>query len=140
MKATTRIRLSKDSDLPFIYEWLEEEYARGIENLFNNWELTKEVHDEGKLYVYANERGHPIAYLWDNFGILNVKQTERHRGIGRKLVKFGLKKLFVQNKKYVEIQCAPNSSVPFWESLGFERFQKKHQNDFDVYMRKLLRE
>jgi len=133
----TNIRLSTASDLQVIHSWLVKQSKLELEdNFLCNWDLTEKTHREENLYVCTDMDNSPIAYLWGNFGILDVKYELRCNGIGRRLVEFGLHNL---SKKCVavSIECAPATSSFFWEKMGFH-YYNRDGNSHKVFMYKKL--
>ena len=120
-RGKSRIRKSTNADLRAIHTWLVDQDARNIPGtFFCNWELTEKTHKEGKLFVYIDgASGVPVAYLWGDFGILEVRHDMRRKGIGRKLVDYQIKQAIKDNQCFLHIQCEPLSSIPFWQRMGF---------------------
>ena len=83
-------RFAINSDIEKIRTWLiaQESQEAGFSFLCN-WNLTLWVYSEGKLMV-AVSKNEPIAYMWADFGVVEVHENYRRRGIGRSLVEFGL--------------------------------------------------
>lgn len=120
----SNIRKSTDADVEAIRRWLAEEKSQDIEgNFLCNWNLTLKAHSEGKLLVYIDPaNGEPVAYQWGNLiwpGILQVRNDMRHRGIGRELVNRSIEEARRKVTPLLFVQCAPESSIPFWERMGF---------------------
>ncbi len=114
------IRLSTDQDMKIIKQWLDEIESYEFDSLRMNWHLTENTHREDGIFVYIDsESGEPVGYLWPDFGILEVKPSHRDRGIGRALVDYGLSYLLEAGNAAIAVQCAPESSIPFWEKMGF---------------------
>jgi len=90
-----------------------------------NWNLTKEVHDEGGLIVAIN-KDEPIAYIWADFGIVEVREDYRGKGVGRSLVEHALDYARKSNAFCVSIECAPQTSIPFWKHMGFKLYKEKY--------------
>ncbi len=128
----SRIRKSTNADLQAIHTWLVEQDARKIHGTFLcNWIQTKETHKEEKLLVYIDgESEQPVAYLWDNLGILEVRHDMRRKGIGRKLVEHRIKRAIKDNECFLYIQCKPASSVPFWQRMGFTLLAPENENTY----------
>lgn len=122
------IRFSTREDLEIIGNWLKEQQKEGgDESLYCNWEMTKKEHLSNKLLVYIDKvSNQPAAYLWADFGILEVKNSFRNRGIGRFLAKEGIKNCHQINRVAIKLRCAPISSKTFWQKMGFE-FYKNYE-------------
>lgn len=128
-------RISTSQDLQRINTWLlEEENSEIEENFLCNWNLTKEKHGDGKLYVAVLEKtDEPIAYQWNglvNPGILEVRNEWRRKGIGRKFVEFCISEALKSGVPSLHIECTPETSKPFWEKMGFTIYD----NDRHAYM------
>ncbi len=122
------IRPAVDSDLPIIEAWLSEQKERSeIDTLACNWEITKKVYRERGMLVYAADpAGEPIAYSWgslnDESSILEVKASHRATGVGAKMVDYLIEQSRAANEPLLLIECAPSSSEPFWQRMGFDTF------------------
>lgn len=113
-------------DLEKIHCWLIDQNQNGVdESLLSNWSLTQKTHSEGQLLV-ALDGIDPVAYLWGDFGILEVKHSHRRRGVGRALVDYGIREANANGHICLVIECAPVTSVPFWKAMGFIFFDATH--------------
>jgi GNAT superfamily N-acetyltransferase len=118
-------RSATDSDMKSIYTWLVEQDKRGVHGSFLcNWNLTREIYEEEKIIVGIQD-GFPIAYMWVNFGIVEVHEEFRGKGAGRKLVTHGVELLRKAGDFCIRIECAPTTSIPFWLKMGFELYSDK---------------
>ena len=110
--------------MPKIRAWLEQQQRDKVHGTFLcNWGLTQRLHGEGKLLVYVDEAGEPVAYQWGGLlqsGILEVRNDLRGRGIGKALVEHRLFEAVEAGEDILHIQCKPSTSIPFWERMGFE--------------------
>ena len=118
-------RRSTDADMRFIKAWLEAQENDEVHGTFLcNWNLTVEAHEAGKLLVYVDEQSQEVvAYQWEALvhpGILEVRNDMRGQGIGKALVAHRLAEAAEAGHDILRIQCTPRSSIPFWESMGFE--------------------
>ena len=52
-------------------------------------------------------------------GILVVRPGLRGRGYGQMLVEFCIREAQTNDVCFLHIQCTPETSVPFWEKMGF---------------------
>lgn len=124
-QVSPHVRHSTDADVAAIHAWLQELEAAGIDDTFNcNWPLTEQSHEEGELLVYIEpESQASVAYQWGGLvapGILEVRNDMRGRGIGRVLVEHCLARAKQARQHILRIRCAPSTSIPFWEHMGFE--------------------
>jgi GNAT superfamily N-acetyltransferase len=123
-------RLSSDNDISEIYEWLDIQERFNTHGTFLcNWNMTKKVHNKGHLLV-AIHNGSPIAYLWMDFGILEVKYEYRNNGVGSKLVNHALDIKRESGSLSISIECTPQTSIPFWLKMGF----KLYKNNLAYYL------
>ncbi len=117
-------RPSNSGDLLKIYDWLSEQERKGVQTFLCNWNLTKDTHERGELIV-AVSNDTPIAYIFRDFGILEVKADYRRKGIGTRLVNYALNLLMKSGELYVRIECTPSTSIPFWKKMGFTLYDEK---------------
>ena len=127
------IRKAISADLPIIKNWLDIADQTGADTFLCNWNLTKNVFKDNELIVAVNNIDEPIAYLWSDFGILEVKYDLRGQGIGEALAKFGLLKAEKNSEFGIQIECTPLTSVSFWQKLGFTTYTRNEFNIFAYY-------
>jgi GNAT superfamily N-acetyltransferase len=124
MRERDAIRGSTDADLKAIHSWLVHEEANGVsDNFLCNWSIIKDCHRDGRLTVYIDGKsGVPVAFQLGGLihpGILEVRSDMRRRGIGSRLVEYCVHKAIEQEECFLMIECTPQSSVPFWQAMGF---------------------
>ncbi|WP_353980477.1 GNAT family N-acetyltransferase [Salinicola endophyticus] len=121
--------LATDHDVATIYSWLLEHDRREVYGSFLcNWNLTQRVHDEHQLFV-ATLEDEPVAYIWGDFGILEVREDLRKKGVGKQLVEYAMQRAISSGRIAVSIECKPESSIPFWKKMGFE-FHNNNEASF----------
>ena len=125
------IRYSTDIDLKEILLWLREQNRNGVHGtFFCNRNPIIESHNEGKLIVFIDsETNKPIAYQLGELtspGILEVRADKRGQRVGKKLVEYRIKEARDSDKCLLRIQCKPKSSIPFWEHMGFQLYEKNY--------------
>lgn len=124
------IRQSSDKDLRAIHSWLEEEEKYGVEDGFLcNWSVIEESHrSKGLLVLVDGNSQQPVAFQLNRLlkpGIIQVRNSERGKGYGRKLVEHCVKLAIDEDEPFLFIQCKPVSSIPFWNRMGFSLFEEK---------------
>jgi GNAT superfamily N-acetyltransferase/uncharacterized protein YozE (UPF0346 family) len=122
------IRFATETDMEIIHNWLVVQDENGVHGTFLcNWNLTEEVYCEGNIIVYIdNQSNEPVAYMWTDFGIIEVREDKRGQGIGRVLTEFAIKYALKWGEVAIRIECAPLSSIPFWNHMGFKFYTNKH--------------
>ena len=122
------IRFATKKDMKTIHNWLIRQDKDNVyESFLCNWNLTKEVYDKENIFVYIdNETDESVAYMWPNFGIVEVRGDKRKQGLGSILVDFGIKYAIESGVTAIKIECAPITSVPFWRKMGFVFYTDKH--------------
>lgn len=120
------IRFATDKDMADIHSWLLDHGRRGIDGSFLcNWSLTENTYNEGKVIV-GILNGQPVAYMWCDFGIAEVREDLRGQGIGRKLVEHALTIARENDIACIDIECTPETSIPFWKKLGFKLYSENN--------------
>lgn len=119
------IRSAIDSDIPVIRAWLLAHEKAGIsETLAVNWDTTLEVYREKGMLIYECPHSRQaVAYFWGSLhstsSILEIRHDYRGRGIGRAMVQYLIRQAISAREVLLHIDCAPISSVPFWQRMGF---------------------
>lgn len=128
-KLDLSFRLTTDLDVDKIHSWLLEQDIEEVNDSFLcNWNLTRNVHDDNQLVVAVLEN-EPIAYIWENFGILEVRKDYRNKGVGKQLVEYAMKQAQEKGRHALFIESNPESSIPFWRKMGFE-FHNKNKASY----------
>ncbi len=118
------LRAATDLDVEKIHCWLLDQDQREVHGSFLcNWNLTLKTHGENELIVAALNY-EPVAYIWEDFGILEVREEFRRKGIGKRLVEFAMNHAISGNRHAISIECTPETSIPFWEKMGFELYSR----------------
>lgn len=125
------IRYSTDIDLEEILLWLQEQNRKEVHGtFFCNRNIVIECHNENKLIVFIDtETNKPIAYQLGELtspGILEVRVDKRGQGVGKKLVEYRIKEARDSDKCLLRIQCEPESSITFWEHMGFQLYERNY--------------
>lgn len=125
------VRQATDADVEYIHSWLQTQSAGDVPGTFMcNWNLTLEVHAEGKLVVYADPATDlAVAYQWGGLlrpGIMEVRADLRGRGIGQTLTRYLLAQAWAKDEDILYIECKPSSSIPFWQRMGFRIIPATH--------------
>ena len=129
------MRTATDQDNKKIHSWLKEQNSQKIDGSFLcHWQLTEEKHQDKKLIV-AISNDEPIAYIWEDFGILEVRHNFKRKGVGKQIVEYALDRASEKEKINIQITCAPKTSIPFWKKMGFKLYN--HQDASYVFHPKL---
>ncbi|PWU32083.1 hypothetical protein DK254_00765 [Pseudomonas sp. RW407] len=137
MKTHGAIRQAVEADLPLIREWLKHEERDGF-GFINNWRLIQEACAEQKMTVFVTDEG-PVGFLTHGISlstILQVRSNCQRKGVGRALVAQAITEEEAKNNAVLILQCAPESSVEFWLSMGFEAHREGNYSD-SIYMQRL---
>jgi GNAT superfamily N-acetyltransferase len=118
------IRHATTADLAAIHVWLKDEAARSVPgNFLCNWSIVEKAQKQDRLLVYIDPTStQPIAFQLGgllNSGILAVREEYRGKGIGRQFVKYCVRAASRKGEPVLHIQCAPDTSIPFWKRMGF---------------------
>ena len=121
------IRKSSDADLAEVLRWSKQDDADGETSFYCNRNVISECHDEGELYVLADSATDlPIAFLangrYEPY-ILSVKADRRGERHGYALAQFMIDLWRATDASVIEFECAPETSIPFWQHLGFRMYR-----------------
>ncbi len=120
-----KIRFATKEDMTKIHEWLKQQVEKDefVETLLCNWDATQKIFEESGIYVYISpDNQEPVAYLWPDFGILEVKTSHRRSDVGREIVTFGMQKLKKSGSIAIDIETTNTNSAAFWQKMGFKNY------------------
>lgn len=131
MKNSMLIRLSTDQDLAAVHVWLIDEGSRGVyDNFLCNWTVVVDAHVRRMLLVCIDEMsGLPVAFQLGGLirpGILQVREEFRGKGIGKSMVEHCMALATNDCQPLLEIECKPETSIPFWMRMGFQLTKRKN--------------
>jgi GNAT superfamily N-acetyltransferase len=131
MKNPMLIRLSTDNDLAAVHAWLREEDSRGVyDNFLCNWTVVVDAHERRMLLVSIDEiSGLPVAFQLGGLvrpGILQVREELRGTGIGKNMVEHCMLLAAKDCEPLLEIECKPETSIPFWIRMGFQLTKREN--------------
>jgi GNAT superfamily N-acetyltransferase len=124
----TSIRKSTVADLTSITQWLKEEQESSRAGFYCNIGVITSAHCKSEMVVLL-ENNVPVAFLANGLtrdGILEVRTDRRRRGYGKALAEAGMQQAIADDVCVLEIQCAPATSIPFWEHLGFKVYSENY--------------
>ena len=136
---TYEIRLATAKDLSAVLQWLKEEedaYNDGVSierGFYCNRNVVSDAQENNALFV-ALDGDHPIAFAalssaMDEINILEVQPGRRREGAGRTLATHCIEhyRNAGNGACVVTVECTPETSEPFWKSLGFKLFPPRFQ-------------
>ncbi|OAE49185.1 GNAT family N-acetyltransferase [Agrobacterium tumefaciens] len=115
------IRKASAKDVSDIRGWLELEYQETGEGFFCNWPVIEATHYEDMLdvLVLGNVAVGFVADGRKGPDIVAVRPDLRGRGLGRLAAEYALQSAYNRGNSVVHIECAPSTSIPFWQTMGF---------------------
>ncbi len=124
-------RWANQNDKLKIGDWLVEECEQGVPaNFYENWtELHRQNKDLSVLVLIDETDDMPVAYQFGRLletGILQVRNNWRRKGIGRLFVEYCCQLALQDNEMVLLVECQPSSSIPFWETMGFNIFSRSN--------------
>lgn len=110
-------------DLESTLKWLQCEYEEDGEGFWANQNIITKAYEDHELFVLKVDGLSVAALVGGDTGIdiLTVKKEYRGTGLGKQLAQFAIEKIRSNDICVITIRCAPTTSVPFWEQLGFKR-------------------
>ncbi|TBG25382.1 GNAT family N-acetyltransferase [Rhizobium leguminosarum] len=139
---TTSIRNATAQDFAEIYCWLEAEEAKylacseagnrkTIRGFFSNVDVIENAFKDKDLRVMAVD-GRVVsfmAYGLTTGGVSETRLDERCKGYAKELVQDALRTAKENGKNALYIQCAPETSIPFWLKMGFRQYHLESSNE-----------
>ena len=127
------VRKATKSDLRVILGWLQHRET-GVGFWCNERVITKSL-AEGELWVIRREK-EAVAFQVGDYAadIACVRRDCQRQGLGTELFEASLARAVRDDINVLSGECAPISSLPFWEAKGFERYEGGHS----VFVRRIL--
>jgi GNAT superfamily N-acetyltransferase len=114
-----------------IRAWLLEEHTRAGGGLYDNVHMLPKAQVEGRLYCVMSAEM-PVGFVMvhrmtegASISLMEVHPDHRGKGIGKQLALFAIDLLLADGAKYIEVECAPHESEPFWRGMGFMSDESK---------------
>ena len=121
MSSSVEIRLATPADLAEIEVWLIAEREETGEGFYCNWNVIQGGLEHDKTFVMLRD-GEAVAVLVDGTvgpDILSVRPDLRGHGLGGQFAQWLFERALSRGYSVLEIECAPQTSVPFWRKHGF---------------------
>jgi formylglycine-generating enzyme required for sulfatase activity/ribosomal protein S18 acetylase RimI-like enzyme len=133
------IRRATQDDLALVLAWLKDEWDQGgpERGFWCNRNPVVKGEAKGDLSVLVRSGDDiPIGFLLSSeatLDIMEIRPEFRRQGLGWMLAQHGLHRIKEAGEIGLVIECAPMTSVPFWESLGFRHIERPWGNDGSYY-------
>jgi GNAT superfamily N-acetyltransferase len=134
------IRNATKRDLAAVQKWLRAEYELKGEGFFCNWSIIDRAFKRKDLFV-LDVVGDVLGFVVDGTrgpDIVEVCPEKRGMGYGRYLAEWAINSAFKRGNSVFEGECAPASSVPFWEKLGLTVVRSRTGPGGGLYAYKIL--
>lgn len=120
------IRKARTGDLERVLMWSKVDAVENREGSF--WcnravidELFREQQDE--CLVADMDDDVAIGFMTPDFSILSVSYAFRGNGVGTALAEHAIQAAKDAGDRVARVECAPSSSLPFWERFGFVAYR-----------------
>jgi hypothetical protein len=140
IRSGTVIRNATKRDLAAVKKWLRAEYELKGEGFFCNWSIIDHAFKRKDLFV-LDVVGDVLGFVVDGRrgpDIVEVCPEKRGMGYGRYLAEWAISSAFKRGNSVFEGECAPVSSVPFWEKLGLTVVRSRIGPGGGLYAYKIL--
>ena len=129
-----------EQDLDAILGWLEREHREDGEGFWDNRARIREALGQGKLWV-RRAGGEAVAFqaFEGEVGIVNVRKDMQRQGLGTALFEASLERAMASGVNVLVGECAPASSLSFWERHGFTRYHDRGRRGAILVYRVLRR-
>ncbi len=134
-----------EKHLANIENWLIEEWENTQSGFYSNWESIPKAFEEKRLSVITEDDyaiGFIVYKIYDLISIVDIaeiKQSERKKGVGKKMVNETIDFLKSKGILATQLYCSPENSEHFWKKIGFLNFPEFYRNS-KINMYKLLTE
>ena len=128
---------STDEDLTQILDWLRLEAEEERNTFHTNRDMIVEGHGGRKLFV-LREGVEVAAFALGGAGVIDIFETRpgyRGQAYGRELAQFCIERAATADMAVIEFECAPRTSLPFWQAMGFEQIRPRHGSNPWVSLR-----
>lgn len=111
------------ADLDQVMGWLEREFEAGENDFWYNKGLLSKALDYEEFYV-MRDGGEAVAFHVGQYApsIANVRKDKQGQGFGTALLEAAVARAERDGVNVLDVECAPRSSLTFWEKHGFERY------------------
>lgn len=130
------IFLPSSKQLDEIEKWLKDENKKTNEGFYCNWEIIKSSFCDKNIVTISNNKKTIGFAIWRittdktaRIEIAEIKPSHRKKGFGRKLINHLIDFLKNKNIYVIGLHCAPTSSKPIWEKLGFIEFPDSQKDN-----------
>ncbi len=127
-KGLKMIERSNDADLETVLGWLALEAAQGKSTFHPNRNMIAKGHSEGELLV-LRDQDLVVAFALGSPGVIDILETRpgyRGRGFGRRLAQHCIDRAAAADMAVIEGECAPATSLAFWQAMGFEQIPARY--------------
>ena len=117
-----------DDQLVKVLAWLYQEQVEFNEGFFCNRNIIAKCFEESRAQCVM-EDCQPVAFaVYTEFetsaeiSILEVKLSHRGKGFGLALANSLIDSFILNGSEYIEVECTPETSEPFWRKQGFQTY------------------
>jgi GNAT superfamily N-acetyltransferase len=134
------IRKATRKDLASVETWLRKEREETGGGFYCNLAVIANAFKREDLAVLA-VNGEVLGFVADaplGADIVEVRTDARGKGYGRKLAEWAINATYRRGNSVMQGECAPKSSAPFWEKMGFTIVHGRGSASGGIYAYKLL--
>ena len=129
---------STAADRDYILHWLEGEHAEDGSGFWSNRNIIARSHEAGDLWVIRRDGGAVAFQVGEHAAdIVSVRKDHRDGCFGTALFEASLQRAERDGVNVLEGQCSPETSLGFWERMGFERYDDRRRPD-QIRVRRVL--
>jgi len=129
-----------EKHLADIEKWLIDEWNKTNQGFYCNWSIISEAFDKKNLIVITENDysiGFVVYRIYDLTAVIDIteiKQSERKKGIAKKLINETLEFFKSKGVLATKLFCSPENSEPFWKRIGFLNSPKiPHESQINMY-------
>lgn len=131
------IDLSTDEDVKEILDWLAEIAPEQQRPYHHSRRMIERGHQRQNLTVLRH-KGQVVSVALGSPGAIEIFGTHpdfRGRGFGGALAEHSIAQAALADVAAIELECVPEASLPFWQSLGFEEIDPHYGHNIWAMLR-----
>jgi GNAT superfamily N-acetyltransferase len=115
--------LGTEKDRDQVLGWLEREFNEGTNDFWHNRNMIAEALEHNRFFV-IRDGDEAVAFQVGEYSpsIANVREDRKGQGYGTAMLEASIARALDEDVNVLDVECAPRTSLTFWQKHGFERY------------------